>query len=103
MKGMKLEDDMYLNAPNSKGRSFKKNRSRSPSPKRYSWETQHVKKEEDIYKCRHCPDQSVFSSYSKNDLELHQIRVHGVVSGEVDSRSFKKSPSSPSPESLPRK
>jgi len=80
MKGVKLEDDMYLNAPNSKERCYKKDYSRSPSPKRYSLGKQNFSEDEDNYytlKCNYCPNHSVFTCHSRNDLERHEAKVHG--------------------------
>ena len=80
MRGVKLEDDMYLNAPNSKERCYQKDYSRSPSPKRYSLGKQNFSEDEDNYytlKCNYCPNHSVFTCHSRNDLERHEAKVHG--------------------------
>lgn len=102
MKEMKLGDDMYLNAPNSKGRDFKGDHSRSPSPKRYAWEN--VKEEdEDCFECQYC--NLVFRSYQKQDFELHVIRVHGIFSSIKNSpgHCYDTPSMSPSPPRPPRR
>merc|ERR1712083_358575 len=52
---------------------------------------------EGFFECHYCPKNSEFTSYSRKELELHEIGVHGIL----DSRSYDSASSrSPSP---PRK